>query len=112
MAPAWTRHSAPLPRSSSAPPPLRWPPPTSSRAAGLLARGLVALGPAEDGGYTLLGLPAPAPFLFTDMAWSTAAVLPETVRRLEARAIPYGLLPVLPDLDRPEDLARFPDLHR
>ena len=79
-------------------------------AAALLADGKVALGPAEDGGYYLVGLPAPAPFLFEAMAWSTAGVLAETRRRLAAHAVSYALLPVLPDLDRPEDLARFPAL--
>ncbi len=79
-------------------------------AAALLADGRVALGPAEDGGYYLLGLPSPASFLFDDMAWSTAGVLAETTRRLEKQAVPFGLLPTLPDLDRPEDFGRFPGL--
>ena len=81
-----------------------------AQAAALLADGKVALGPAEDGGYYLIGLPNPAPFLFEAMIWSTSAVLAQTRRRLEAHAVPYGLLPTLPDLDRPEDLARFPGL--
>ena len=79
-------------------------------AAALLAESRVALGPAEDGGYYLVGLPAPAPFLFAEMVWSTSGVLAETQRRLLANAVPYALLPTLPDLDRPEDLARFPGL--
>ncbi len=83
-----------------------------TQAAALLADGRVALGPAEDGGYYLVGLPAPAPFLFEAMAWSTSGVLAETRRRLQANTVPYGLLPTLPDLDRPEDLARFPGLGR
>ncbi len=76
-------------------------------AAAALAGGEVALGPAEDGGYYLVGLPAAAPFLFTGMAWSTDGVLAETCRRLEARRVAYRLLATLPDLDRPEDLPRF-----
>jgi glycosyltransferase A (GT-A) superfamily protein (DUF2064 family) len=80
------------------------------QAAALLRRGTVALGPAEDGGYYLIGLAAPAPLLFADMPWSTSAVLAETIRRLSANGILYGLLPILPDLDRPEDLERFPFL--
>jgi rSAM/selenodomain-associated transferase 1 len=79
-------------------------------AAGLLTAGKVALGPAEDGGYYLLGLPAPAPFLFGAMEWGTAAVLAETMRRLDAHGRVFGTLPTLADLDRPEDLARFPGL--
>lgn len=79
-------------------------------AASLLADGKVALGPAEDGGYYLVGLPAPASFLFDAMTWSTSGVLAETRRRLQANATPYALLPTLTDLDRPEDLGRFPGL--
>jgi len=79
-------------------------------AAEILAQDQVALGPAEDGGYWLLGLPAPAPFLFDAMAWGTDAVLAETLRRLGAHGRAYGLLPTLADLDRPEDLDRFPGL--
>ena len=79
-------------------------------AAALLATGQVALGPAEDGGYYLLGLPVPAPFLFGGMRWSTSGVLAETTRRLDEHAVPFGLLPTLPDLDRPDDLGRFPGL--
>ena len=81
-----------------------------TQAAALVAAGQVALGPAEDGGYYLIGLPAPAPFLFQAMVWSTSGVLAETRRRLAANGVAYGLLPTLPDLDRPEDLARFPGL--
>ena len=80
------------------------------QAVAALAKGQVALGPAEDGGYYLVGLPEPAPFLFEAMRWSTPGVLAETRRRLEAHATPYALLPTLPDLDRPDDLARFPGL--
>jgi rSAM/selenodomain-associated transferase 1 len=80
------------------------------QAAAILADGRVALGPAEDGGYYLVGLPGPAQFLFEAMVWSTAGVLAETRRRLEANAVPYAMLPTLADLDRPEDLERFPGL--
>lgn len=79
-------------------------------AVALLAQQKVALGPASDGGYYLLGLPAPAPFLFEAMEWGTDTVLAETRARLDANGRPYGLLPVLTDLDRPEDLVQFPDL--
>lgn len=76
----------------------------------MMAEGRVALGPAEDGGYYLLGLPEPAPFLLRAMNWGTDAVLAETTRRLDAEGRSYALLPKLADLDRPEDLALFPGL--
>ena len=43
------------------------------------------IGPSEDGGYWLLGLPAPFPELFQDIAWSTPQVLPATLALLEKK---------------------------
>jgi len=70
----------------------------------------VAIGPAEDGGYYLIAMREPLPELLTDMPWSTDAVLPETLRRLEAMGIGPALLATLADCDRPGDLARWPNL--
>ncbi len=79
-------------------------------AAAALARADAVIGPAEDGGYWLLGLSRPMPFLFADMAWSTEAVYPTTRARLAAAGIEPEVLTTLHDCDRPEDLARWPDL--
>ncbi len=79
-------------------------------AAEALARGQVVIGPALDGGYYLLGYNRPVPFLFSQMAWGTDAVLAETLARLAAHGIAPHLLEPLADCDRPEDLARWPDL--
>jgi glycosyltransferase A (GT-A) superfamily protein (DUF2064 family) len=68
------------------------------------------IGPAEDGGYWLLGLRAPMPFLFEPMAWGTETVFAETMARFEAWGIAPAVLERLPDLDRPEDLGRWPEL--
>lgn len=70
----------------------------------------VAIGPASDGGYYLLGFTQAVPQLWQDMPWGTDAVLAETVRRLDALGIAYRLLEELADCDRPEDLARWPEL--
>ncbi len=68
------------------------------------------VGPAEDGGYWLLGLSVPAPYLFNSMPWSTDAVCRITLERLEENGFQPVILEVLADLDRPEDLARWPEL--
>jgi uncharacterized protein len=68
------------------------------------------LGPAEDGGYWLLGLSRPMDQLFEAMNWGTDQVLPSTIGRLEAAAARFAKLAVLADLDRPEDLERWPEL--
>ncbi len=75
-----------------------------------LATHKVVIGPAEDGGYYLIGMREPLPELLTDMPWSTDQVLPETLRRLKQRKIEPLLLETLPDCDRPEDLNRWPEL--
>jgi uncharacterized protein len=79
-------------------------------AVAALADHDAVIGPAEDGGYYLIGLAAPMPFLFTDMAWSTDAVFPETIKRLEAAGLRHIVLDTLSDVDRPEDLVAWPTL--
>ena len=78
-----------------------------AEAAALLAEQPLVIGPAEDGGYWLLGLAAAMPQLFERIAWGTVSVFAETLARAP---VPPALLPRLADLDRPEDLARWPGL--
>lgn len=80
------------------------------QAAAALEEVPVVIGPAHDGGYYLLGFRQPVPFLFADMPWGTGAVRAETERRLAERGIAWRQLEHLADCDRPEDLARWPDL--
>jgi rSAM/selenodomain-associated transferase 1 len=61
------------------------------------------LGPAEDGGYYLLGMNRFLPELFRNIAWSTEQVFPQTVAILEKLGATYGLLPTLSDIDYEED---------
>jgi rSAM/selenodomain-associated transferase 1 len=63
----------------------------------------VVLGPSGDGGYWSIGAQRAVPELFGGIAWSTAAVLPETLRRLDGRRA--WLLPFWYDVDDAEDLA-------
>lgn len=79
-------------------------------AATALARADAVIGPAADGGYWLLGIARPMPSLFVDMPWGTDRVAAETLHRLAAAGIDPIRLPMLDDCDRPEDLARWPDL--
>ncbi len=79
------------------------------RAAVWLRAGAGAvLGPADDGGYYLIGLRRPVPGLFADMPWGTAEVLEETRSRLRRAGIAWHELPEYPDIDRPGDLACLP----
>ena len=67
----------------------------------------VVVGPAEDGGYYLIGLAAPAPELFRDIPWSSAAVLATTLDRASAAGLSVHQLPTWWDVDTPADLARL-----
>jgi hypothetical protein len=64
----------------------------------------VALGPAEDGGYYLVGLRSPQPALFDGVAWSSSSVLAETLARASAAGLSVARLPPLRDVDTIEDL--------
>jgi len=65
------------------------------------------IGPAEDGGYVLLGLNKSGPALFQGIAWGSDSVLDETRRRLRQLGWQWRELELLWDLDRPADLERL-----
>jgi len=75
-----------------------------------LAAHPAVIGPAADGGYWLIGLRAPVSGLFAPLAWGGPAVFAETMARFARAGIAPALLPELADLDRPEDLTRWPGL--
>ena len=76
----------------------------------LLAGHDLVLGPAEDGGFWLIGWRQPDARLFGGVEWGSARAL----AGVEANARHLGLATAhadtRADLDRPEDLARWPDL--
>ncbi len=77
-------------------------------AAALSAgRDQVALGPALDGGYYLVGLTAPRPELFRELAWSGPAVLQDTLERARRLALTLHLLPARGGIDSFNDLTAF-----
>lgn len=59
----------------------------------------VVIGPALDGGYTLLGAKKPTPFLFTEMEWSTEYVLANTINRALDKNLSVKKLAPLSDVD-------------
>lgn len=67
----------------------------------------LALGPAEDGGYYLVGARGLHESLFRNMAWSTATVFAET--RARARALGLAVHELAPwyDVDEAADLERL-----
>ena len=64
------------------------------------------IGPAEDGGYYLLGLKKLVPAIFKDKTWSTNSVCRDTIKDIESMNLSYKLLPILNDVDEAADLER------
>ncbi len=64
----------------------------------------LVLGPATDGGYTLIGLRRELPQLFAGVPWGTGKVLERTLAIAEQAQLRVRLLERLDDVDRPEDL--------
>ena len=60
------------------------------------------IGPAEDGGYYLLGMKSIQQTLFQDKEWGTASVLSDTLKNLEKESL--FLLPEKNDVDHYEDI--------
>lgn len=79
-----------------------------AEATQALAQHDAALVPVADGGYVLVGLRAPCPALFADMAWSTPSVAAVTLQRLAALGQRVWVGPTLHDIDEPADLAHVP----
>lgn len=78
------------------------------RALGLLRDHDLVLGPAEDGGYYLIGMHRPIPELFTDIPWSTARVHGATLAAAERLGLAVAETALVFDVDLPEDLERVP----
>jgi len=68
----------------------------------------LVLGPAEDGGYYLIGLKQAHRRLFEDIAWSTPQVFAQTEERARELGLPVTVMPVWYDVD---DLAALRRLH-
>lgn len=64
----------------------------------------VVLGPAADGGYTLIGMKAPCRELFLNIDWGTDRVLAQTRRACSNLKYAVQQLVTLSDIDYPEDL--------
>ncbi len=69
-------------------------------------------GPAEDGGYVLIGARSAEKELFTDMCWSTRQVMQQTRERLRQLNRQHAELETLWDLDTLADLERWQTVSR
>lgn len=76
-------------------------------AAEALAANDAVLGPAEDGGYVLIGLARDCAPIFEGVDWGSGAVLAQTRERLRGAGASWRELAPLWDVDRPEDYDRL-----
>ena len=67
----------------------------------------VVLGPAEDGGYGLIGMYRDSPALFESIPWSTADVRSSTLAQAERAGLRVACLPMIWDVDTEADWLRF-----
>lgn len=81
-------------------------PPSILQAAveAVLSKDAVVLGPATDGGYTLIGLSRPHGRVFADIPWSTPDVYRLTVERAEEVGLPVVNVPLWYDVDDEDTL--------
>lgn len=67
----------------------------------------LVLGPAEDGGYWLIGLSRHAPQIFQSIPWSTDQVLATTLAAAAQAGLRTHLLRRLSDVDTADDWRRY-----
>lgn len=67
----------------------------------------LVLGPANDGGYYLIGMKRRADYLFEGISWSTSQVLTETLNVASQHGLTTTLLQELNDIDTSEDWERY-----
>jgi hypothetical protein len=68
----------------------------------------IVFGPAEDGGYYLVGMSKFHKCIFKNKAWSTPNLLEETLAELKQKKIEVSLIETLNDIDTFEDLQGYP----
>ena len=77
------------------------------RCFALLDDADVVLGPAEDGGYGLVGVRGEVPDIFSGIDWGTAVVTQQTLAAAQRLNRKVALADTLWDVDWPADWARY-----
>jgi uncharacterized protein len=67
----------------------------------------VVLGPAQDGGYGLVGAAGQVPDIFSGISWGTSLVMNETLGRLRLSSCRWRALPTIWDVDTAADFVRL-----
>ena len=77
------------------------------KAFDILQTSDVVLGPAEDGGYYLIGARLFVPEIFKNIAWGSEEVMNQTTAVLREKGLGFELLVPWYDIDRGEDLVKL-----
>ncbi|SEB80698.1 hypothetical protein SAMN05519104_0156 [Rhizobiales bacterium GAS188] len=70
-------------------------------------RDRVVIGPADDGGYYILGISRPHRHLFEGIDWSTERVFGQSLARAAELGLEVVTLPMWSDIDDAQSLSRF-----
>lgn len=72
-----------------------------------LSQSDLVFGPAQDGGYYLMGMSSFYPEIFNTIPWSTSKVLETTLDRADKLNLDYEFLKIRSDIDTIEDWKTF-----
>jgi rSAM/selenodomain-associated transferase 1 len=72
----------------------------------------LCLGPADDGGYYLIGMSKLSTAVFEDKPWSQPSLMAETKQTIKELNLTSYFLQQLSDIDNAEDLAKHKDYER
>jgi uncharacterized protein len=78
-----------------------------NQAFSTLSQHDMVLGPAQDGGYVLIGANKINPELFTGINWGSEKVLQQSLNNASAAQYKTGQLTTLWDIDTPADYIRY-----
>lgn len=78
-----------------------------NRAFTALLEAPLVLGPAQDGGYGLIGMCEPCAAVFQDIEWSTPIVCRQTLQRADTANLEVSVLDTIWDVDDPADWFRY-----
>jgi len=67
--------------------------------------------PAEDGGYTLIGVRDGVPSIFDNITWGSDSVMEHTRSQLRSQQLDWHELPPMLDIDTPHDLQQLQRSH-
>ena len=71
----------------------------------------MVIGATEDAGYYLIGMKKLRDEVFRDQAYGTGSVFADTLEKIKGCGCTYGVLPVLRDIDEPEDVSAYLEMY-